>query len=204
MNQLMQNPALNNLLAGVSNQNGSGSPDLFRNLMSQVAQNPEMMNTVNQFAQNMDGNQDLSSMLAGMGGSGGSGSGNLDMSSLVQQMMPFVSQALNSGSGSGSSSSNKLQSVPSRKGTLHRRSSSVKSLNINERSSEFQMNLENAAQKIVEHYPPLEIFSSIVQTAAALRNDVYDTNAINALCMEEELAQEFMEMLKRDISRRLQ
>ncbi|KAJ0615942.1 putative Ubiquitin-like domain-containing protein [Helianthus annuus] len=204
MNQLMQNPALNNLLAGVSNQNGSGSPDLFRNLMSQVAQNPEMMNTVNQFAQHMDGNQDLSSMLAGMGGSGGSGSGNLDMSSLVQQMMPFVSQALNSGSGSGSSSSNKLQSVPSRKGTLHRRSSSVKSLNINERSSEFQMNLENAAQKIVEHYPPLEIFSSIVQTAAALRNDVYDTNAINALCMEEELAQEFMEMLKRDISRRLQ
>ncbi|KAI7757003.1 hypothetical protein M8C21_003380, partial [Ambrosia artemisiifolia] len=81
MNQIMQNPALNNLLAGVYNQNGVGSPDLFRSLMSQLAQNPEMMNTVNQFAQHMDGNQDLTSMLAGMGGS--SGNGNIDMSSLV-------------------------------------------------------------------------------------------------------------------------
>ncbi|KAL8226915.1 hypothetical protein R6Q57_016747 [Mikania cordata] len=203
MNQVMQNPALNNLLAGVSNQNGAGSPDFFGNFMTQLSKNPEMMNTVNQLAQQMDGNQDLTSMLTSMGGSsGGGGSGNLDMSSLVQQMMPFVSQALNSGS--STSSSNMLQSLPSRKGMLHRRSSSVKSLNTHERSGDFQMNLENAAQKIVEHYPPLEIFSSIIQTAAAYRNNVYDTSAINELCMEEELAQEFSEMLKRDISRRLQ
>ncbi|KAI3823636.1 hypothetical protein L1987_05076 [Smallanthus sonchifolius] len=201
MNQVVQNPALNNLLAGVSNQNEAGSQDFFRNLMSQLAQNPEMMNTVNQVAQQMDGNQDLTSMLAGMGGSGGGG-GNLDRSSLVQQMMPFVSQALNSGSSSSSSKS--LQSVPSRKGSLHRRLSSVKSLNTNERSNDFQMNLENTAQKIMEHYPPVEIFSSIIQTVVASRNNVYDTSAINELCMEEELAQEFTEMLKRDISRRLQ
>ncbi|KAL8256037.1 hypothetical protein R6Q59_031104 [Mikania micrantha] len=203
MNQVVQNPALNNLLAGVSNQNGAGSPDFFGNFMTQLSKNPEMMNTVNQLAQQMDGNQDLTSMLTSMGGpSGGGGSGNLDMSSLVQQMMPFVSQTLNSGS--STSSSNMLQSLPSRKGMLHRRSSSVKSLNTHERSGDFQMNLENAAQKIVEHYPPLEIFSSIIQTAAAYRNNVYDTSAINELCMEEELAQEFSEMLKRDISRRLQ
>ncbi|KAK1408293.1 hypothetical protein QVD17_39943 [Tagetes erecta] len=206
MNQVVQNPAFNNLLAGVSNQNGPGSQDVFRNLMGQLAQNPEMMNTVNQFAQQMDGNQDLTSVLSGMGGSGGGG--NLDMSSLVQQMMPFVSQAFNSGSSSSSStstsSSNKLKSVLYKKGMLHRRLSSVKSLNTNERSSDFQMNLENAAQKIVEHYPPVEIFSSVVQTVAALRNHVYDTKAINELCMEEELAQEFTEMLKRDVSQRLQ
>ncbi|KAD5508287.1 hypothetical protein E3N88_15990 [Mikania micrantha] len=188
MNQVVQNPALNNLLAGVSNQNGAGSPDFFGNFMTQLSKNPEMMNTVNQLAQQMDGNQDLTSMLTSMGGpSGGGGSGNLDMSSLVQQMMPFVSQTLNSGS--STSSSNMLQSLPSRKGMLHRRSSSVKSLNTHERSGDFQMNLENAAQKIVEHYPPLEIFSSIIQTAAAYRNNVYDTSAINELCMEEELAQ---------------
>ncbi|XP_076914947.1 uncharacterized protein LOC143574125 [Bidens hawaiensis] len=208
MNQIMQNHALNNILAGASNQNGPGSQDFFRNIMGQLTQNPEMMNSVNQLAQQMDGNQDVNSMLAGMGGpgGGGSGSGNLDMSSLVQQMMPFVSQALSSGSSSSSSSSNpnpipnKLQPAPSRKGSLSRRFSSVKSMNKNERKSEFQMNLENAAQKIMEHYPPVEVFSSVVQTAAALRNDVYDENAINALCMEEELAQEFNEMLKRDIS----
>ena len=96
--------------------------------MSQLAQNPAMMNTVNQLAQQMDGNQDLASMMAAMGGPG-DGSGN--MSSMVQQMMPFVSQALNP----GSSSSNLLQRQPSRKPTLHRRHSSVKNLNVNERSS---------------------------------------------------------------------
>lgn len=136
MNQVMQNPALSGLLAGVSNQPGAGSPDFMRNLMNQLAQNPAMMNTVNQFAQQMDGNQDLAGMMAGMGGS--AGGGNLDMSNMVQQMMPFVSQALNR----GSSSSNLLQSAPSRKGTLHRRSSSVKSaksLNIKEKSSAFQV-----------------------------------------------------------------
>ncbi|KAI3707021.1 hypothetical protein L6452_25181 [Arctium lappa] len=202
MNQVMQNPALQGLLAGDSNQPGSGSPDFFRNILGQLAQNPAMMNTINQLAQQMDGNQDIASMLAGMGGfgGGGGGSGNLDMSSMVQQMMPFVSQALNQ----GSSSSNLLQSVPSRKGALHRRYSSVKSLNVNERSSDLQMNLENAAQKIQEQYPPLEIFSSIAETAAALYDNVYDTGALDELCSEEELAQEFFEMLKRDVSRRLQ
>ncbi|KVH90110.1 Ubiquitin [Cynara cardunculus var. scolymus] len=206
MNQVTQNPALQGLLAGVSNQPGSGSPDFFRNMMSQLAQNPAMMNTINQLAQQMDGNQDMASMLAGIGGcgGGGGGSGNLDMSSMVQQMMPFVSQALNQ----GSSSSNLLQSVPSRKGTLHRRYSSVKSLNVNERSSDLQvrsdptqvsnpcemhdvvmMNLENAAQKIEEQYPALEIFSSIAETAAALYDNVFDTGALDELCSDEELAQ---------------
>ncbi|XP_076887306.1 uncharacterized protein LOC143537414 [Bidens hawaiensis] len=148
MNQIMQNPALNNILAGAaSNQNGAGSQDFFRNIMGQLAQNPEMMNSVNQIAQQMDGNQDVNSMLAGMGGPGGGGSGNLDISSLVQQMMPFVSQALNSGSSSTSTSTssssssipNKLQPAPSRKGSLSRRFSSVKSMNKNERKSEFQV-----------------------------------------------------------------
>ncbi|GJZ68170.1 ubiquitin-like domain-containing protein CIP73 isoform X3 [Tanacetum coccineum] len=188
MNQVMQNPALSSLLAAAANQPGAGPPDVLRNLMSQLAQNPAMMNTVTQLAQQMDGNQNLASMMAGMGGPG-SGSG--DMSSMVQQMMPFVSQSLNR----GSSSSNLLQRQPSRKPTLHRRHSSVKNLNINERSSsDFRMNLENAAQKIVEQYPPTEIFSSIVETAA-LHNSIFDSGALDELCMEEELAQRVLDSL---------
>ncbi|KAL8241571.1 hypothetical protein R6Q59_014925 [Mikania micrantha] len=63
----------------IFNQNGAGSPDFFGNLMTQFTKNPEMMNTVNQLAQQMDGNQDLTSMLTSMGGSSvGGGSGNLD------------------------------------------------------------------------------------------------------------------------------
>ncbi|KAL7590388.1 hypothetical protein Lser_V15G39955 [Lactuca serriola] len=194
MNQVMQDPTLSGLLSGLSNQNGNNSQDFFKNLMNQVSQNPTMMNTINQLAQQMDGNQDLGGMRSGPR------SGNLDISSMVQQMMPFVSQALNH----GSSSSNMLQPTPSRKGGLNRRYSSVKSLNTNERSSDFKMNLEHVAQKIVDQYPPLEIFSSLVETASGLYNSAYDTGALDELCSEEELAQEFMEMLKRDISRRLQ
>nr|GEX86744.1 hypothetical protein [Tanacetum cinerariifolium] len=197
LNLKKTNPSVKSLLAAAANQPEAGPPDVLRNIMSQLAQNRAMMNTVNQLAQQMDGNQNLASMMAGMGGPG-SGSG--DMSSMVQQMMPFVSQSLNR----GSSSSNLLQRQLSRKPTLHRRHSSVKNLNINERSSsDFRMNLENAAQKIVEQYPPTEIFSSIVETAA-LHNNVFDSGAFDELCMEEELAQDFIEMLKRDISRRLQ
>ncbi|KAL4572750.1 hypothetical protein LXL04_019533 [Taraxacum kok-saghyz] len=199
MNQITQDPALSGFLSGLSNQNGNtGSQDFFRNLMTQVAQNPAMMNTVNQLAQQMDGNQDLAGMLNGS--SGGHG-GNLDISSMVQQMMPFVSQTLNR----GSSGSNSLQSTPPRKGgAVNRRYSSVKSVNTNKRSTDFQMNLEHVAQKIVDQYPPLEIFSSVVETASGLYNNASDTGPLDELCSEEELAQEFMEMLKRDVSRRLQ
>ncbi|KAI3491959.1 hypothetical protein L1887_43596 [Cichorium endivia] len=197
MNQVMQDPALSGLLSGLSNQNANGSQDFLKNLMTQVSQNPAMLNTINQLAQQMDGNQDLAGMLSG---SGGGTRGNLDISSMVQQMMPFVSQALDR----GTSSSNLIQSTPSRKGALHKRYSSVKSSNSNERSSDFKMNLEHVAQKIVDQYPPLEIFSSLVETASGLYNNAYDTGALDELCSEEELAQEFMEMLKRDVSRRLQ
>ncbi|KAL8259045.1 hypothetical protein R6Q59_026998 [Mikania micrantha] len=64
----------------IFNQNGAGSPDFFGNLMTQFTKNPEMMNTVNQLAQQMDGNQDLTRMSTSMGGSSvGGGSGNLDL-----------------------------------------------------------------------------------------------------------------------------
>ncbi|KAD6795487.1 hypothetical protein E3N88_06383 [Mikania micrantha] len=53
----------------IFNQNGAGSPDFFGNLMTKFTKNPEMMNKVNQLAQQMDGNQDLTSMLTSMGGS---------------------------------------------------------------------------------------------------------------------------------------
>lgn len=51
------------------------------------------------------------------------------------------------------------------------------------------MNLEHLAQKIVDQYPPLEIFSSLVETASGLYNSAYDTGALDELCSEEELAQ---------------
>lgn len=90
MSQVLQSPALNGLLSGVSQQTGVGSPDVFRNMLQQFTQSPAMMNAVSQMAQQID-TQDLGSMFAGLGAGQG---GGVDFSNMLQQMMPLVSQAL--------------------------------------------------------------------------------------------------------------
>ena len=45
VSQVPQSPALNGLLAGVSAQTGVGSPDVFRNMMQQFTQSPQIMNS---------------------------------------------------------------------------------------------------------------------------------------------------------------
>lgn len=95
MSQVLQSPALNGLLSGVSEQTGVGSPDVLRNMLQQFTQSPVMMNTVSRIAQQVD-SQDLGSMFAGLGGGQGGG-GRIDLSRMVQQMMPIVSQALGGG-----------------------------------------------------------------------------------------------------------
>lgn len=93
VSQVLQSPALNGLLAGVSQQTGVGSPDDFRNMLQQLTQSPQIMNTVSQLAQQVD-SQDIGNMFSGFGGGQG---GGIDLSRMVQQMMPIVSQALGRG-----------------------------------------------------------------------------------------------------------
>ena len=93
VSQVLQSPALNGLLAGVSEQTGVGSPDVFRNMLQQLTQSPQIMNTVSQLAQQVD-SQDIGNMFSGLGGGQG---GGIDLSRMVQQMMPIVSQALGRG-----------------------------------------------------------------------------------------------------------
>ena len=94
MSQVLQSPALNGLLAGVSEQTGIGSPNVLRNMLEQFTQSPAMRNTVNQIVENLD-SQDIGNMFSGSGGGQG---GGIDLSSMFQQMMPIVSQALLGGS----------------------------------------------------------------------------------------------------------
>ncbi|KAE8656472.1 Cytoplasmic tRNA 2-thiolation protein 1 [Hibiscus syriacus] len=51
VSQVLESPAINGLLAGVSEQTGIGSPDVLRNKLQQLTQSPQIMNTVNQLAQ---------------------------------------------------------------------------------------------------------------------------------------------------------
>lgn len=94
MSQVIQSPALNGLLSGVSDQSGVGSPDMLRNMLQQFSQSPVMRNAVNQIAQQVD-SQDIGNMFSGLGGGQG---GGIDLSRMVQQMMPIVSRALSGGS----------------------------------------------------------------------------------------------------------
>ncbi|KAJ9549890.1 hypothetical protein OSB04_022433 [Centaurea solstitialis] len=196
MNQVIANPALDGLLSGVSNQTGMGSPDVLRNMLGQLTQNPAMMNTVNQIAQQIDSNQDLSNMFGGMGGgSGGGGGGGFDLSSMIQQMMPIVAQAF----GGGGSGLNALPQPPSVDREL--RSTTV---NDQDHSSDSQVNFHDLAEKIEHQESPEEVFSTVVEAAASLNDNGGNGDGLSELCFEDGLAQEFMEMLKVDVSRRLE
>ena len=93
MSQVLDSPALNGLLSGVSRQTGVGSPDVLRNMLQQFTQSPQMRNTVNQIVQQV-GSQDMGNIFAGMESGQG---GGIDLSRMFQQMMPIVSQALGGG-----------------------------------------------------------------------------------------------------------
>nr|GEX42308.1 zinc finger, LIM-type [Tanacetum cinerariifolium] len=192
MNLFMQNPALNGLLEGVSNQTEFEPQDYLTNMLGQLSQNPEMMNAISQLCQQMASNQDLGSMFATM-------DGDLDVSFMAQHMMPLFSQASHQPI---SSSSMLREHNPPTKHGFHRRCYSD-SASLNVLSTDCQMNLKEAAQKIKDEYPSIDIFSSVVESAALLHDHVYDIYGLADLCSEEELAEEFMEMLKSDVCQRL-
>lgn len=94
MAQVLGSPEVNDLLSGLLGQTGGGSSNNLTNMLQQFTQSPQIMNTVNQIAQQID-SQDLGSMFSGLGGQQG---GGIDLSQMVQQMMPVVSRALSRGS----------------------------------------------------------------------------------------------------------
>ncbi|MFS8003547.1 putative transcription factor interactor and regulator LIM family [Helianthus anomalus] len=191
MNLFMQNPALHGLLAGVSNETEINSQDFLKNTLEQLTQNPEMINAISQLGQQMGDNQDLGRMFSTMSCS--NGDGDLDMSLMFQQIMPLFSQA---------TSSRLLEHNRPMKHERHRRCFSD-TASINCISIDCQMNIKEAAQKIHDEYPALDIFSSMVESVALLDDNVYDVYGLADLCSDEELAEEFMVMLKRDVCRRL-
>ncbi|CAK9187918.1 unnamed protein product [Ilex paraguariensis] len=191
MSQVLHSPALNGLLSGVSQQTGVGSPDVLRNMLEQLTQSPAMMNTVNQIAQQID-SQDIGNVFSGLGVGQG---GGIDLSRMVQQMMPIVSQALSGGS---TVPQPILSAVPDRSERMSSR---------DERSFDqnSQTDLQQAAQRIEHHNPPGDIFRSVVESVVqSYHNGSGVEGVVDELCTEEGLADEYMEMLRRDISGRVE
>ncbi|KAE8057334.1 hypothetical protein FH972_014035 [Carpinus fangiana] len=192
MSQVLQSPALNGLVTGVSEQTGVVSPDVFRNMLQQLTQSPQMRNTVNQIVQQVD-TQDLGNMFAGLGRGEG---GGLDLPRMFQQMMPIVSQAL-----SGRSAPAQLYSAveaepPSRDDD--RMSSDDK-----QNEQNFQINLQPVAQRIEDLNPPGDVFRSVVENAVQLSGSGSDSiDFVDEMCSEEDLAKEYAEVLRRGLRQR--
>ncbi|KAG5542817.1 hypothetical protein RHGRI_015799 [Rhododendron griersonianum] len=200
MSQVLHTPALNGLLAGVSEQTGIGSPDALKNMLQQFTQNPAMRNTVNQLAQQFD-SQDLGSMFSGLGRGQG---GGIDLASMVQQMMPIVSQALG-----GAPTTSRPTSVfrPDPQSQYVERSSDRDEKATDQES---QIDLKEVVQRIEHQNPPGEIFRSMAESAANLFDNDGGDDLVNELCCDEGLAspvlghlQEFMEVLGHDLRQRL-
>ncbi|KAH0850007.1 hypothetical protein HID58_095875 [Brassica napus] len=62
MSQVLESAVLDGLLAGVSRQGGVELPNMLRNMLHQFTQNPQIMNTVQQIAQQVDG-QEIENMM---------------------------------------------------------------------------------------------------------------------------------------------
>ncbi|KAF8022633.1 hypothetical protein BT93_F0217 [Corymbia citriodora subsp. variegata] len=193
MSQVLHSPALNGMLAGVSEQTGVGSPDALRNMMQQLTQSPVMMNAVNQIARQVDP-QDLGGMFAGMGGQGG----RLDLSRMVQQMMPIVSQALG-GVSNGSSLFPEFESEfqrPSNESRPNRDYVTGDSVD--------QVNMDHVIRNIEDLHPPLDVFNSMVENASRVYGSGNSEDIGVVLRGDENLAREYIELLRRDVQQRLQ
>jgi uncharacterized ubiquitin-like protein YukD len=208
LGQLSQSPMVMNTVNQLAQQidgqdlgrsgTGVGSPDMLRNMLGQLTQSPAMMDTVNQIAQQMDG-QDLGNMFSGLGrGQAGGGGGGIDLSRMIQQMMPIVSQAL----GGGSAISQEPPAAVRQVQPL--RDEGAANRNNQPNNSSSQGDLQHVADRIRNQNPPREIFRSAVESAVRLYNDgVSDEDLVDVLCSEDGLDTEYVEMMRGDISRRL-
>ncbi|GMI90699.1 hypothetical protein like AT5G42220 [Hibiscus trionum] len=175
VSQVLQSPALNGLLAGVSEQTGVGSPDDFRNMLQQLTQSPQIMNTVSQLAQQVD-SQDIENMFSGFGGGQG---GGIDLSRMVQQMMPIVTQAL----GRGPSAPPPLPAA----------------------EPKLQDDIQQTAQRIEQSNLPGNVFHAVAENAVQVYGNGRNAEQLlHELCGNEGLAKEYTEMLQQDLRQRFQ
>jgi hypothetical protein len=186
MSQVLQNPAMDGLLAGFSQQTRVGSPDVLRSILQQFTQNPEIMNTVTQLAQQIDSRE--------LPGSGVGPGGGLDLSRMVQQMMPVVSRALSRGATGSQSSSAETESL--------QQDDVRSSRDVNCDDQNPHIDVRDVAHRIESYGTHKNIFRAVVENATRLHGSGEDLAA--ELFSNPSLASEYVELLQRELSRRLQ
>ncbi|KAF2324752.1 hypothetical protein GH714_016635 [Hevea brasiliensis] len=194
MSQVVDSPALNGLLAGDSEHTGVGSPNVLRNMLQQLTQNPQIMSTVSQIAQQVE-SQDVGDIFSGLGSGQGSG---LNLSRMVQQMMPVVSQVL--GRGSAAQPFSHVEPEPQLQYNGRRSSVNEKPIDQN-----VQIDLQGVAQRIEHLDAPGDIFRAVAENAGRLNgNDSRTLDIVHELSNDADLVNDYIEMLQRDIHQLLQ
>ncbi|EOA12877.1 hypothetical protein CARUB_v10025849mg, partial [Capsella rubella] len=158
MTQVLESPVLDGLLAGVSRQAGVDSPNMLRNMLQQFTQNPQIMNTVQQIAQQVDG-QEIENMMSG--GAQGEG-GGFDFSRMVQQMMPLVSRAFSQGGPSPQPATQQPDDL-----------------------QPLQVNVQSMAQMIEHSDPPEDVFRAMVENAAVSQDDLVNELCCDEVLSQE-------------------
>ncbi|XP_062190943.1 ubiquitin-like domain-containing protein CIP73 isoform X2 [Phragmites australis] len=186
---MLNNPVFGNLLSNVATQTGGSRADL-RSVMEGL-QNPAIIDTISNIVQNVD-EQDLGSMFGS-----GRGQGGMDLSRMMQQMMPIVSQVLGGagprpvGANSGESRS-QAQCDDSGEGN-----------DLDGRSS--QIDLQQACQRIEQHESPENIFSAVLGTAAqAYGEDDSIQGMLEELVSDPELTNDYLKLLVQQVRQRIQ
>ncbi|KAM3317750.1 hypothetical protein ACQJBY_035453 [Aegilops geniculata] len=179
LSSVLNNPMFGNLMSNVAAQTGMDSPADVRNIMEDLTQNRAVMDTLSSMVQNVDAPQ--------RGGQGG-----FDLASMMQQMMPVVSQVLGGAS-------------PRRAGTdvQPRQIDREVSGAAGGRSS--QMDLQEACQRIEQHDAPEDIFGAVLETAAQAYGDDESIEVmLEELASDPELADEYMKLLLEQVGERVE
>ncbi|KAG2580429.1 hypothetical protein PVAP13_6NG342100 [Panicum virgatum] len=179
---MLNNPVFSNLLSNVATQAGGSSADM-RSVMEGL-QSPAVVQNVDE--------QDLGAMFGS-----GRGQGGMDLSRMLQQMMPVVSQVLG-GAGAHPVGANNGQS------RSQPRSSDTAGGNVLDNSSS-HLDLHEALQSIEQHEAPENIFSAVLEIAAqAYGEDDSIPSMLEELASDPELTNDYLKLLVEQVRQRLQ
>ncbi|XP_044955557.1 ubiquitin-like domain-containing protein CIP73 isoform X2 [Hordeum vulgare subsp. vulgare] len=178
ISSVLNSPVFGSLMSNVAGQPGMESSADVRNIMEDLTQNRAVMDTLSSMVQNMDAPQ--------------RGQGGFDLSRMMQQMMPVVSQVLGGPA-----------ARPAGTDVQPRQNDRDVSDAVGGRSS--QMDLQEACQRIEQHDAPEDIFGAVLETAAqAYGNDESIEVMLEELANDPELADEYMKLLLAQVGERVE
>ncbi|XP_048538451.1 ubiquitin-like domain-containing protein CIP73 isoform X1 [Triticum urartu] len=178
LSSVLNNPMFGNLMSNVAAQTGMESPADVRNIMEDLTQNRAVMDTLSSMVQNVDAPQ--------------RGQGGFDLASMMQQMMPVVSQVLGGAS-------------PPRAGTDVQPRQNDREVSDAAGGRSSQMDLQEACQRIEQHDAPEDIFGAVLETAAQAYGDDESIEVmLEELANDPELADEYMKLLLEQVGERVE